>query len=78
MNYGKYYLDINKVSKLNDQNEIDRVHSYYKDFLYSTIEGTKSRTESLFHTLHIAGYLRDSEQDLRDDKINSVLSGNKG
>lgn len=78
MNYGKYYLDINKVSKLKDQNEIDRVHSYYKDFLYSTIEGTNARTESLFHTLSMAGYLRDSDQELRDDKINSVLSGDKG
>lgn len=78
MNYGKYYLDLKKVAKLTDQNEVDRIHSYYKDFLYSIIEGTNSRTESLFQTLKMAGYLCDSEQVSRDNKINQVLDGDKG
>lgn len=78
MNYGKYYLDIKKVSKMRDQIEVDRIHAYYKDFLYSIIENTTQRTESLFHTLHMAGYLRDSEQESRDNKINQVLDADKG
>ena len=78
MDYGKYYLDLKKVAEIRDENEVDRIHSYYKDFLYSTIEGTNHRTKSLFHTLQMAGYLCDSEQDKRNDKLNKVLDGDKG
>ncbi len=49
MNYGKYYLDVKKISKMRDQMEVDRIHGYYKDFLYSMIEGNNHRTESLFN-----------------------------
>ena len=78
MDYGRYYLDLNKVAGIRDTNEVERIHSYYKDFLYSTIEGTNQRTESLFNTLHMAGYLRDSDQVTRDNKLSEVLDGDKG
>lgn len=78
MGYGKYYLDLGKVAKIRDTEEMERIHGYYKEFLFSLLEDTSARTESLFNTLRMAGYLLDSEQVNRDKKLDEVLDGDKG
>ena len=72
MKIENYYLDLNKVHKLEDQQERDQIHSYYKDMLYSIQDGRKEMGISIMNTLIKSGYLVDS----RDEKLEEILNGN--
>lgn len=72
MKIENYYLDLNKVHDLENKEERDQIHSYYKDMLYSYQEGRKEMVISMMNTLFRAGYLID----LRDEKITEILDGN--
>jgi hypothetical protein len=41
MKIENYYLDLNKLHKLEEKEERDQIHSYYKDMLYSIQDGRK-------------------------------------
>jgi len=76
MNINKYFLDLDKVHRLNEKEERQQIHNYYKDMLYAFADGRKDMAESIMWTLINSGYLLDNDQLRRDDKINSILDGN--
>jgi len=65
-----YYLDVDKVSKLEDKEERQRIHNYYIDMLASSSDKRDEMAKSLFHTLYNNGYLKE----VRDEKLKQVLS----
>jgi hypothetical protein len=76
MNINKYFLDLDKLHKLEDKEERQQIHNYYKDMLYAFADGRKDMAESIMWTLINSGYLLDNDQINRDRKINSILDGN--
>ena len=72
MKIENYYLDLNKIHQLEDKEERQQIHSYYKDMLYSVQEGRKEMYISIMNTLIKGGYLIDS----RDEKLGELLDGN--
>lgn len=72
MKIENYYLDLNKLHKLEDKGERDQIHSYYKDMLYSIQDGRKEMCISIMNTLIKSGYLID----YRDEKLTEILDGN--
>jgi hypothetical protein len=74
MNINKYFLDLDKLHKLEDKEERQQIHTYYKDMLYSFADGRKDMAESIMWTLINSGYLLDNDQINRDRKINSILN----
>lgn len=76
MNINKYFLDLDKLHKLEDKEERQQIHNYYKDMLYSFSDNRKAMGESIMWTLINSGYLLDNDQINRDKKINSILDGN--
>ena len=72
MKIENYYLDLNKVHKLEDKEERQQIHSYYKDMLYSIQDGRKEMGISIMNTLIKSGYL----VDFRDEKLTELLDGN--
>jgi len=72
MKIENYYLDLNKLHQLEDKEERDQIHSYYKDMLYSFQDSRKEMGMSIMNTLIKGGYLVDS----RDEKLNEILNGN--
>jgi len=72
MKVENYYLDLNKLHKLEAVEERDQIHSYYKDMLYSFQDGRKEMAISIMNTLIKSGYLVDS----RNEKLTELLDGN--
>ncbi len=72
MKIENYYLDLNKLHKLEEKDERDQIHSYYKDMLYSIQDGRKEMGISIMNTLIKSGYLID----YRDEKLTEILDGN--
>lgn len=72
MKIENYYLDLNKLHKLEEKDERDQIHSYYKDMLYSIQDGRKEMAMSIMNTLIKSGYL----VDYRDEKLTELLDGN--
>lgn len=70
MNIDTYYLDLEKVSKLQTTEERDRIHTYYMDMMSSFSENRKSIGTSIFYTLYQAGFLKE----IRDEKLDKILS----
>jgi hypothetical protein len=77
MNINKYFLDLDKLHKLEDKEERQQIHAYYKDMLYAFSDGRKDMAESIMWTLINSGYLLDIDQVNRDKKINLILDENK-
>lgn len=73
MNINKYFLDLDKLHKLEDKEERHQIHTYYRDMLYAFGDGRKDMAESIMWTLINSGYLLDNDQINRDRKINSIL-----
>ena len=69
-----YFLNLDKLHKLEDKEERQQIHSYYKDMLYSFCEGRKDMAESIKWTLVNSGFLLNNEQFKRDEKINTILN----
>ncbi len=74
--FSRYYLDLDKVSKIEEKEDREIIHNYYKDMMYCFSDGREEMGESMMHTLVNAGYLLDHDQVSRDEKINKVLDGN--
>ena len=74
--FSRYYLDLKKVSKIEEKEEREVIHTYYRDMMYCFSDGREEMGESMMHTLINAGYLLDHDQVSRDKKINEVLNGN--
>ena len=72
MNIGNYYLDINKVMKIESKEEREQIHNYYKDMLYCHHDQRLDMANSILKTLLNGGYLIDS----RNEKIDEILDGN--
>lgn len=71
MKASDYYLDIDKVSKLQFEDERNRIHNYYTDMLiYASEDGRLSMAISIKNTLIKAGYLIQ----VRDENIEKILS----
>ena len=71
MKASDYYLDIDKVSKLQFEDERNRIHNYYTDMLiYASDCERLSMAISIKNTLIKAGYLIQ----VRDENIEKILS----
>lgn len=72
MKIENYYLDLKKLHQIEDKDERNQIHSYYKDMLYSVQDGRKEMGISIMNTLIRGGYL----VDYRDEKLEEILDGN--
>jgi hypothetical protein len=72
----KYFLDLNKIHKLEDKDERQQIHSYYKDMLYAYSDKRVDMAESIKWTLINSGYLLDNNQFVREEKLNEILDEN--
>jgi hypothetical protein len=72
----KYFLDLNKIHKLEDKEERNHIHSYYKDMLYAYSDKRVDMAESIKWTLINSGYLLDNNQFIREEKLNEILDEN--
>lgn len=69
----KYFLDLKKIHKLEDKEERQQIHTYYKDMLYAYSDKRVDMAESIKWTLINSGYLLDNNQFVRDEKLNEIL-----
>ena len=72
----KYFLDLNKIHKLEDKEERHQIHIYYKDMLYAYTDKRVGMAESIKWTLINSGYLLDNNQFVREEKLNEILDEN--
>lgn len=70
MKASDYYLDIDKVSKLQSEDERNRIHNYYTDMLIYMDDKRLPIAISIKNTLIKAGYLIQ----VRDENIEKILS----
>ena len=70
MKYENYYLDLDKVSNLNTEDEKKTIHDYYRDMLHCFSDNRTGMATSLFNTLFNNGYLKE----VRSEKIEKILS----
>jgi hypothetical protein len=70
MKIENYYLDLDKVNSLKSQEEKDRIHSYYMDMMHFFSDKRESMGKSIFYTLYQSDFLKE----VRDEKIEKVLS----
>lgn len=70
MKIENYYLDLDKVNSLKSKEEKDRIHSYYMDMMHCFSEKRESMAKSIFYTLYQSDFLKE----VRDEKIEKVLS----
>ena len=57
-----------------EEKDKEVIHSYYKDMLYCFSDGRKEMCISIMNTLLLGGYLID----VRENKIDEILNGDKG
>jgi hypothetical protein len=65
MNIKNYYLDLEKVRNLTDENERSKIHDYYRDLIMDS----HPNIESMFNTLYYNGFLKE----MRNEKIEKIL-----
>ena len=70
MKYENYYLDLDKLSELNTEDEKNAIHNYYRDMLHNFNDNRTGMATSLFNTLFNNGYLKE----VRSEKIEKILS----
>ena len=68
-----YYLDLDKVSSLKEEDERQNIHNYYRDMMYAVAESRMDQAKSIMNTLLKAGYLKNTTQEERDEKIETIL-----
>ena len=73
MNIEDYYLDLDKVSNLNTEDERKNIHDYYKDIMYAITDNMPGRAKSMMNTLIKGGYLKNITQEEREEKIETIL-----
>lgn len=65
-----YYLDLNKVEKINSASERNVIHNYYRDMLNISQDSVlKPQMMSYFNTLYIGGFLLN----IRSSKLKEIL-----
>lgn len=73
--FGKYYLDLDVVNKIEDKEERDMIHSYYRDMITWADDGRTTTATSFFHTLDKAGYIKNRETEDRQEKLGELING---
>lgn len=68
-----YYLDLDKVSTLQTEDERQNIHNYYKDMMYAITDNLTDRAQSIMNTLIRGGYLKNVTQEEREEKIETIL-----
>jgi hypothetical protein len=68
-----YYLDLDKISTLNTEDERQYIHNYYKDMMYAITDNLPDRAQSIMNTLVRGGYLKNVTQEERQEKIETIL-----
>ena len=68
-----YYLDLDKVSTLNTEDERQYIHNYYRDMMYAVVEKRHDQAQSIMNTLVRGGYLKNVTQEEREEKIETIL-----
>jgi hypothetical protein len=68
-----YYLDLDKVSTLKDDDERQNIHNYYRDMMSLHGDGRTKQAISIMNTLLKAGYLKNVTQEERVEKIENIL-----
>ncbi len=68
-----YYLDLDKVSTLKDEDERQNIHNYYRDMMYAVAEKRTDQAKSIMNTLLKSGYLKNVTQEERAEKIENIL-----
>ena len=70
MKFEDYYLDLKKVSKLENDDDRKVIHDYYRDMLSYNNDGRVDMAKSIMNTLVNGGYLLSN----REEKIDKILS----
>ena len=73
MNIADYYLDLDKVSTLNTEDERQYIHNYYRDMMHAVTDKRHDQAQSIMTTLIKAGYLKNVTQEEREEKIETIL-----
>lgn len=73
MNIEDYYLDLDKVSNLNTEDERRNIHDYYRDMMSSYVDGRTKQAKSIMNTLLRGGFLKNLSQEEREEKIETIL-----
>jgi hypothetical protein len=73
MNIEDYYLDLDKVSNLNTEDERRNIHDYYRDMMSSYVDGRTKQAKSIMNTLVRGGFLKNVTQEEREEKIETIL-----
>ena len=68
-----YYLDLDKVSTLQIEDERQNIHNYYKDMMYAVAEQRHDQAQSIMNTLVRGGYLKNVTHEEREEKIVTIL-----
>jgi hypothetical protein len=68
-----YYLDLDKVSTLQTEDERQNIHNYYKDMMYAVADQRHDQAKSIMNTLVRGGYLKNVTQEERQEKIETIL-----
>lgn len=70
MKFDSYYLDLEKVNRLDSKEEKEQIHRYYIDMMNCFSDNRNSMATSIFNTLSQSGYLKE----IRTEKIDKILS----
>ena len=69
INIDNYYLDLNRVDEIKDDNKRNNIHNYYRDMVFAVTDNNDKASISFFNTLYQAGYLLD----VRVKKLKEIL-----
>ena len=73
MKLDDYYLDLDKVSGLKNEDDRQIIHNYYRDMMYAVAETRMDQAESIKNTLSKAGFLKNITKEERAEKIETIL-----
>ena len=73
MNIEDYYLDLRKISHLNNEDERQNIHRYYRDLMSAFSDNRNKEAQALMNTLIKGGYLKNFTQEEREEKIVTIL-----
>ena len=73
MNIEDYYLDLRKISHLNNEDERQNIHRYYRDLISAFSDNRNKEAQALMNTLIKGGYLKNFTQEEREEKIVTIL-----
>ena len=68
-----YYLDLDKVSNLNTEDERKAIHNYYTVMMHAVDDKRHDQAISIMNTLVRGGYLKNITQEEREEKIETIL-----